>query len=158
MPYVEPDPVCIPFGKVTGSWAHAPYSGAMSDHSGVPATAPVMPVEAFEPPYYVAVFTTVRTQDQNGYSETNVRMEDLVKDVPGFLGMDHAQSPGGLGITVGYFRDADALMEWRSNDEHRAAQQRGRADWYQSYTLHVAKVERSHSFTRARGPQRPTAG
>jgi heme-degrading monooxygenase HmoA len=85
-----------------------PYGGAMSDHS----EAPVVPVEAYEPPYYVAVFTTVRTQDQSGYSETNARMEDLVKDVPGFLGMDHAQTPGGLGITVGYFRDADALTEW----------------------------------------------
>ncbi len=93
----------------------------MSDHS----EAPVAPVQAYDPPYYVAVFTTVRTQDQSGYSETSARMEDLVKDVPGYLGMDHAQTPGGLGITVGYFRDADALTEWRTNAEHRAAQKRG---------------------------------
>jgi heme-degrading monooxygenase HmoA len=117
----------------------------MSDHSELP----VAPVEAYEPPYYVAVFTTVRTKDQSGYSETNARMEDLVKDVPGFLGMDHAQTPGGLSITVGYFRDADALTEWRCNAEHRAAQKRGQVAWYQSYTLHVAKVERSHGFRRA---------
>ncbi|WP_189934242.1 antibiotic biosynthesis monooxygenase family protein [Streptomyces sulfonofaciens] len=126
----------------------------MSDRS----QGPVPPVEAFEPPYYVAVFTTVRTQDQSGYSETNARMEDLVKDVPGFLGMDHAQTPGGLGITVGYFRDADALAQWRNNAEHRAAQERGRAEWYRSYTLHVAKVERSHGFKRRQVPQDPTAG
>ena len=67
------------------------------------------PVEAFDPPYYVAVFSTVRTQEQSDYRETNARMEELVKDIPGYLGMDHAQNPGGLGITVGYFRDADAL-------------------------------------------------
>ncbi|MFF8099882.1 antibiotic biosynthesis monooxygenase family protein [Streptomyces sp. NPDC016640] len=119
--------------------------------------APVTPVEAFEPPYYVAVFTTVRTQDRSEYGETSARMEDLVKDVPGYLGMDHAQTPGGLGITVGYFRDADALAEWRSNAEHRAAQKRGRDQWYRSYTLHVAKVERSHGFTRVEAPQGPTA-
>ncbi|WP_333736108.1 antibiotic biosynthesis monooxygenase family protein [Streptomyces sp. IBSBF 2806] len=123
----------------------------MSDHPEVP----VAPVGPYEPPYYVAVFTAVRTQDQSGYSETDSRMEDLVKDVPGFLAMEHAQTPGGLGITVGYFRDADALTQWRSNAEHRAAQHRGRADWYESYTLHVAKVERSHGFVRAQGP---TAG
>ncbi|WP_370254639.1 antibiotic biosynthesis monooxygenase [Streptomyces sp. V4I8] len=126
----------------------------MSNHS----EAPVAPVEAYEPPYYVAVFSTVRTPNQNDYSETNARMEDLVKDVPGFLGMDHAQTPGGLGITVSYFRDADALTEWRTNVEHRAAQERGRADWYQSYTLHVAKAERSHGFLRAEARQSPTAG
>ncbi|MEV5713425.1 antibiotic biosynthesis monooxygenase [Amycolatopsis mediterranei] len=110
------------------------------------------PVGPFEPPYYVAVFTTVRTPEQHGYGETSARMEELVKAVPGYLGMDHAQTPGGLGITVGYFRDADALAQWRSNAEHRAAQQRGRAEWYRSYTLHVAKVERSNGFTRAGTP------
>lgn len=116
----------------------------MSNHP----EGPVAPVEAFEPPYYAVVFTTVRTEDQSGYSETSARMEEMVKEVPGFLGMDHAQTPGGLGITVGYFRDADALTEWRNNAEHRAAQKRGQAEWYQNYTLHVAKVERSHAFVR----------
>ncbi|NHI11865.1 antibiotic biosynthesis monooxygenase [Streptomyces sp. KO7888] len=96
----------------------------------------------------MAVFTTVRTQEQSGYDETNARMVELVQGVSGFLGVDHAQSPGGLGVTVAYFRDADALTEWRTNAEHRAAQQRGRDEWYQSYTVHVAKVERSHGFTR----------
>jgi heme-degrading monooxygenase HmoA len=122
----------------------------MSDHSEVPVAAAV-PVGAFEPPYYVAVFSTVRSVGQDGYRETNARMEELVKDVPGYLGMDHAQTPGGLGITVGYFRDADALAAWRSDAEHRAAQRRGRDEWYERYTLHVAKVERSHGFVRAEG-------
>ncbi|NUO40911.1 MAG: antibiotic biosynthesis monooxygenase [Streptomyces sp.] len=120
----------------------------MSDHS----EAPVTPLAAPEPPYYLAVFSAVRTQDQSGFGETNARMEDLVRNIPGFLGMDHAQTPGGLGITVGYFRDADSLAQWRTHAEHRAAQRRGRAEWYENYTLHVAKVERSHGFTRAEGP------
>jgi heme-degrading monooxygenase HmoA len=124
--------------------APPPYRDAMSDQPG----QPVAPVAACEPPYYIAVFTTVRTPEQGGYRETNARMEELVREVPGFLGMDHAQTPGGLGITVGYFRDADALTRWRDDAEHRAAQRRGRDQWYQSYTLHVAKVERSHGFSR----------
>ncbi|MEU1183152.1 antibiotic biosynthesis monooxygenase [Streptomyces sp. NPDC005820] len=131
-----------------------PQDGATRSHP----EAPAVPVEAHEPPYYAAVFTTVRTEDQSDYAETSARLEDLVKGVPGYLGMDHAQTPGGLGITVSYFRDADALTEWRTDVEHRAAQQRGRAQWYQSYTLHIAKVERSHGFMRAEVPQSPTAG
>ena len=107
------------------------------------------PLPAFDPPYYAAIFTTVRTQDQAGYAETNARMEELVRDIPGYLGMDHAQNPGGLGITVGYFRDAEALTQWRTNAEHQVAQKRGRDSWYESYTLHIAKVERSHGFTRS---------
>lgn len=116
----------------------------MSDHS----EAGAVPVEAFEPPYYVAVFSTVRTPAQDGYADTNARMEELVKDIPGYLGIDHAQTPGGLGITVSYFRHAEGLEQWRSDAEHRVAQRRGREQWYQHYSLHVAKVEHSSGFTK----------
>ncbi|MCX4907037.1 antibiotic biosynthesis monooxygenase [Streptomyces sp. NBC_00878] len=130
--------------------------------AAVPTALPaVVPVAAHEPPYYAVVFTSVKTEEAGrggaadgyaeGYGETAERMEELVKEIPGFLGMDLASSPGGLTVTVGYFRDADAIEEWRSNVEHRAAQKRGRAEWYERYTLHVAKVERSHGFEREHG-------
>jgi heme-degrading monooxygenase HmoA len=133
------------------------------DHSEPPvvpvaSVAPVAPVAAYEPPYCLAVFTAVRTAEQGGFVETSARMEDLVKDVPGFLGMDHAQTPGGLGVTVGYFRDADALAEGRCHVEHRAARKRGRAEWYESYPLYVAKVERGHGLVRAEIPEDPMPG
>jgi heme-degrading monooxygenase HmoA len=138
-----------------------PESGDMSEHLFAPddpdatvgpdtAVTEVIPVPAYEPPYYAVVFTSVKTADVGGYGETAERMEELVRDVPGFLGIDHAQTPGGLSITVGYFRDAEAIGQWRANTEHLAAQKRGRAEWYEHYTLHVAKVERSHAFERAR--------
>ncbi|MGV9567344.1 antibiotic biosynthesis monooxygenase family protein [Streptomyces sp. NPDC003480] len=125
----------------------------MSDHRSAPETASAvpgvpLPVPAHEPPYYVVVFTSLRTGDDEGYGETAERMEELVKEVPGYLGMDQAMTPGGLSITVGYFRDPAAIEEWRSDLEHRAAQKRGRAQWYRTYSLHVAKVERSHTFDR----------
>ncbi|WP_328828354.1 antibiotic biosynthesis monooxygenase family protein [Streptomyces ureilyticus] len=74
-----------------------------------------------------------------------------MKGIPGFLGMDSARTPGGLGIKVGYFRDAEAIEEWRGDMEHRAAQKRGREGWYESYTVHVARVERSYGFRRGQG-------
>ena len=114
----------------------------MSDHDHAP-------VAAHEPPYYVAVFTSVRTEDDTGYGETAERMDELVKQIPGYLGMDYARTPGGLAISVGYFRDEDAIKEWGAQAEHRAAQRRGRAEWYERYTLHIAKVERSHGYERA---------
>ncbi|MEU5899891.1 MULTISPECIES: antibiotic biosynthesis monooxygenase [Streptomyces] len=113
----------------------------MSDH----ATGPVGP---FEPPYYSVVFSSVRTEGDNGYGEMADRMDELVVDVPGYLGTESARTPGGLGITVSYFRDEESIKAWRSNLEHRVAQRRGREDWYEKYVLHVAKVERSHGFVR----------
>ncbi|GAA3043030.1 antibiotic biosynthesis monooxygenase family protein [Streptomyces glomeratus] len=131
----------------------------MSDHRNVPGApastaAPAsaagvpVPVPAHEPPYYAVVFTSLRTEADHGYAETAERMEELVGEIPGYLGMDHARTPGGLSITVGYFRDAAALEAWRTDQEHRTAQKRGRAEWYQAYTVHVARVERSHTFER----------
>lgn len=66
----------------------------MSDHgvapvgpeSGAGPTRTVRPVPVFEPPYYAAVFTSVRTPGDNGYGVTAERMSELVREIPGFLG------------------------------------------------------------------------
>ncbi|MCX4692090.1 antibiotic biosynthesis monooxygenase [Streptomyces sp. NBC_01408] len=108
----------------------------------------IQPVQAFEPPYLMAVFSNVRTSDDSGYPETLARMNEIVRENPGFLGYEFARTPGGLGITVAYFRDHESLGVWRQDLEHQAAMKQGRADWYESYTLHVATVERSHGFVR----------
>ncbi len=56
--------------------------------------------------------------------------------------------PGGLGITVAYFRDLAGIEAWRAHAEHRAAKEHGREHWYQRYSLHIAKVEYSRGFER----------
>jgi heme-degrading monooxygenase HmoA len=120
-------------------------------------TDEVVPVAAHQPPYYAVVFTSLRTAGDNGYGERADRMEELVEEIPGYLGMDSARTPGRLGITVGYFKDVAAVEEWRSTMEHRAAQKHGREHWYERYTLHVAKVERSHGFERSHANERGPA-
>ncbi|WP_409058577.1 antibiotic biosynthesis monooxygenase family protein [Streptomyces sp. SYP-A7185] len=113
---------------------------------------PVAPVPPFEPPYYTVVFTSLRTEPDHGhddgYDGTADLMDELVTTVPGFLAVESARTPGGLGITVGYFRDADAIKQWRGRAEHRTAQRRGREEWYEKYAVHIAKVERSYGFER----------
>ncbi|WP_371653770.1 MULTISPECIES: antibiotic biosynthesis monooxygenase [unclassified Streptomyces] len=105
-------------------------------------------VAGIEPPYYAVVFTSLRTEGDRGYGETADLMKKLVEEIPGYLGYETARTPGGIGITVGYFRDEDAIAAWRSRLEHQRAQKQGRAEWYESYSVHVAKVERSYSFQR----------
>ncbi|MGW2814215.1 antibiotic biosynthesis monooxygenase family protein [Streptomyces sp. NPDC001415] len=119
-------------------------------------------VSGIQPPYYAVVFTSLRRQDgdtsddgygngsDDGYAETAVEMQKLVAGIPGYLGYESARNPGGLGITVGYFRDEEAIAAWRGRLEHQRAQRRGRAEWYEGYSVHVAKVERSYGFERER--------
>ncbi|MGW6393762.1 antibiotic biosynthesis monooxygenase family protein [Streptomyces sp. NPDC055103] len=105
-------------------------------------------VAGLEPPYYTALFTSIRPDAPEGYAETSSRMQDIVKDIPGFLGYEYARTPGGIGITVAYFRDLESLDTWRLDTEHQAAKAHGREHWYESYSVHIGKVERSYSFER----------
>ncbi|GEB59807.1 antibiotic biosynthesis monooxygenase family protein [Streptomyces gardneri] len=105
-------------------------------------------VAGLEPPYYTALFTSIRPDAPEGYAETASRMQEIVKEIPGFLGYEAARTPGGIGITVAYFRDLESLDAWRLDTEHQAAKTYGREHWYDSYSVHIGKVERSYSFER----------
>ncbi|QDQ12426.1 antibiotic biosynthesis monooxygenase family protein [Streptomyces spectabilis] len=117
----------------------------LTDRGTADAAEPVGP---FEPPYYSVVFTARRIEGDHGYAETSQRMDELVETLPGFLGVDSAGTPGGLGITVAYFRDLDAIKAWRDDPEHRVARKRGREEWFERYVVHVGKVERSYGGRR----------
>lgn len=92
-----------------------------------------------KPPYYAVIFTSVRTDIDAGYGETAERMLYLAEKQPGFLGVESAREQ--VGITVSYWRDIESIKQWKKNSEHQLAQQQGKADWYQSYTVRIAKVE-----------------
>jgi hypothetical protein len=72
----------------------------------------------------------------------------LVRDSPRYIPEHSAPTPGGLAIRVPDFRDLEGLDRWRRDAEHRAAKERGRQQWYERYSLHIARVEHSHSFRR----------
>ncbi len=106
------------------------------------------PAATPEPPYYAVVFTSLRTPVDEGYAETAAEMLRLVREQPGFLGVDSARGADGLGITVAYFRDEESIARWREQADHADARRRGRERWYQRYAVHVARVERAYRFAR----------
>ncbi|XLX42053.1 antibiotic biosynthesis monooxygenase family protein [Ectopseudomonas mendocina] len=100
-----------------------------------------------EPPYYVVIFTSVRTAVDAGYAKAAQRMLELAAQQPGFLGVESARSDG-LGITLSYWQSEEAIRTWREHAEHSAVREQGRADWYAAFTTRVAKVERAYTFSR----------
>jgi heme-degrading monooxygenase HmoA len=46
---------------------------------------------------------------------------------------------------------------WRRHAEHKVARDTGRSDWYQHYTLRIAKVERAYAWQREDGAKDPQA-
>ena len=95
------------------------------------------------PPYYAVIFTSLRTDGDNGYGETAERMLELASQQPGFLGFESARQ--GLGISVSYWSSLEAISDWKANIEHRKAQEKAR-DWYQSFRVRVCRVEREYGF------------
>lgn len=97
-----------------------------------------------KPPYYAVIFTSIRTEVDNGYNEMAERMVELATLQPGFLGVESAREA--LGITVSYWKDLDAIKNWKMNSEHLQAQQLGHSTWYASFKMRIAKVERDYGI------------
>jgi heme-degrading monooxygenase HmoA len=97
-------------------------------------------------PYYAVIFTSRLEQDHPGYEDMSDRMIQLAAEQEGFLGYESARES--LGITISYWSSLDAILKWKKNEEHLAAQRKGISDWYSYYKLRICKVEREYEFTR----------
>ena len=106
------------------------------------------PAKTPEPPYYAVIFTSTRTEVEEGYGDMSTKMVELASRQPGFLGVESARGADGLGITVSYWESEEAIANWRRDAEHRIAQSHGREKWYAEFTTRVAKVERARTFSR----------
>jgi heme-degrading monooxygenase HmoA len=97
----------------------------------------------------VVVFVSQRRGgDDDGYGEAASAMEALAAQQPGYLGFVAARSADGVGIAVSYWADDAAARAWRDEPEHARIREQGRSDWYDSYALSVAAVERSYDWQR----------
>lgn len=101
-----------------------------------------------QPPYYAVIFTSLRTDGDDGYHAMAGRMEELAREQPGYLGIDSARSE--VGITVSYWRDLESVRRWKQQWEHLEAQRRGREQWYEGYTVRICRVEREYDFAKVR--------
>lgn len=106
-----------------------------------------------EPPYYSVIFTTesktaADAAAQQDYADTAMRMVELAMAQEGFLGIETVYDAQGNEIAVSYWRDEASIQQWRKQAEHKLAQQRGREDWYQRYSVRVAQVQRAYQWAR----------
>jgi heme-degrading monooxygenase HmoA len=98
------------------------------------------------PPYYAVIFTSLRTEGDNGYGETANRMVELASKMDGFLGVESARED--VGITVSYWRDLESIRRWKYEMEHVEARDKGRESWYTHYKTRICLVERDYGFEK----------
>ena len=102
-----------------------------------------------KPPYFAVIFTSIRTDGDDGYSAIAENMVNLAATQTGFLGMESVRS--GLGITVSYWASLEDIKVWHHNAEHKFAQKMGYQKWYQMFKVRICKVERDYDFERIIG-------
>jgi len=104
-----------------------------------------------QPPYWAVIFSSQRTDGEQGYAAMADRMLRLAEVQPGYLGAESARDAAGFGITVSYWDSVEAIAAWRHHAEHLVAQKLGRDVWYQYFSLKVARVERAHESAGSAG-------
>jgi heme-degrading monooxygenase HmoA len=96
-------------------------------------------------PYYAVIFTSLRTEGDHGYSETATLMDELSKEIEGYLGIESAREE--IGITVSYWSSLESIKTWKQQADHRMAQKKGREQWYAAFKVRICKVERDYEFS-----------
>lgn len=85
---------------------------------------------------------------QASYLEAASELKPLLEQVDGFLSVERFQSlsqPNKL-LSLSFFRDEAAVLQWRQLAEHRSAQSKGRQGIFANYRLRVAEVLRDYGM------------
>lgn len=96
------------------------------------------------PPYYAVIFSTIPSNNLEGYPDMADQMIQLAKNQPGYLGYESAHSD--IRITISYWKDLDAIRQWKNQPAHQIAQKLGKKKWYKAFKVRICKVERAYDF------------
>jgi heme-degrading monooxygenase HmoA len=97
-----------------------------------------------EPPYYAVIFTSLKSEADEGYADMSDEMMRLAHEQEGFLGVESARNE--IGITVSYWSSLESIRNWKANSRHQIAQKTGRDTWYKNYKVRICEVQRDYEF------------
>lgn len=107
----------------------------------------------------IAVIFEVRPHagERDHYLAIAADLRPLLEQVDGFISVERFESlvePGKL-LSLSFWRDEEAVRNWRCAAAHRDAQDCGRAEIFSDYRLRIAGVIRDYGmFDRAQAPAR----
>ena len=72
-----------------------------------------------------------------------------LEHIDGFISIERFESltTKGKYLSLSFWRDDEAVRQWRNLEQHRRAQSRGRAGVFADYRLRVASVERDYGMS-----------
>ena len=94
--------------------------------------------------------------ERDEYLAIATDLRPLLDDIDGFISIERLESlsePGKL-LSLSFWRDEKAVQRWRTTEQHRVAQAKGRARIFDDYRLRIADVVRDYGKVDRR--QAPT--
>lgn len=124
---------------------------ALCDHGVMVYEEPVHEEPAHdEPAQVVTVFrSTLRDDVPEEYFTLAAELLDRARQIEGFVEQKVFVAEDGERLTLVVFDSEAAQEQWRTDPVHRAAQQRGRREFYDAYDITVATSDRRHAWRRA---------
>jgi heme-degrading monooxygenase HmoA len=97
-------------------------------------------------------FTAVPERRQE-YLDIAAALNAEVKGFDGFISIERFQSLGDPDryVSLSFWRDEEAVRNWRNLQQHRVAQARGRGGIFDAYRLRVAQVLRDYTHESREG-------
>ena len=93
---------------------------------------------------------------KEAYLDIAASLRPLLENIDGFLSIERFQSlttPGKV-LSLSFWRDEEAVRQWRNLEPHREAQRAGRQSIFQDYRLRVAHVLRDYGMNeREQAPE-----
>ena len=83
------------------------------------------------------------------YLDLAASLREELHGIDGFLSVERFRSltdPVKF-LSVSFWRDEDAVRQWRNRSAHRAVQAEGRASVFRDYRLRIASVIRDYGMT-----------
>ncbi len=82
------------------------------------------------------------------YLDIASQLRPIVEGIDGFISIERFESlsqPGKI-LSLSFWRDEEAVKEWRNIAEHRQAQRDGRNGIFSDYRLRIASVIRNYGM------------
>lgn len=93
---------------------------------------------------------------RSAYLDAAERLRPLLARIDGFVSIERFESlthPGKI-LSLSFWRDEEAVRQWRNVEEHRRTQDAGRRTIFADYRLRVAQVIRDYGLReRAEAPE-----